>query len=175
MKTYKTNITIEFFIFKLVWVSNFILNNFRFLDHIYPEQVFLIKTRKSDYLHWILNIQISWSTKFQFKLTILIYWTKFAKKEHFGWKQRKWTSPLSSACSLTISIFGTKFPQKWHFWLKIEKVNITMEFCIFKLVKVPNFSLNWKFWLSRPNLHKTRISSWNWKKQTSPLNSTSLN
>ena len=32
----------------------------------------------------------------------------------------------------------------WHLvQLQTEKVNITMEFCIFKLVLVPNFSLSW--------------------------------
>ena len=28
---------------------------------------------------------------------------------------------------------------------KTENVNITIEFCMFKLVQVPNFTLNWKF------------------------------
>ena len=43
---------------------------------------------------------------------------------------------------LTILIFWTKFGQKGYFRSKTEKVNITIEFCIFELVQVPNFSLN---------------------------------
>ena len=30
--------------------------------------------------------------------------------------------------------FWTKFAQKGYFWLKTEKVNTTIEFCIFDLV-----------------------------------------
>ena len=46
----------------------------------------------------------------------------------------------------TILIFWTKFDQKGYFQLKTEKVNTTIEFCIFKLVWVPSFSWNWQFW-----------------------------
>ena len=35
--------------------------------------------------------------------------------------------------------FGIQFAQKGYFQLKIEKVNITIEFCIFELVQVLNF------------------------------------
>ena len=36
---------------------------------------------------------------------------------------------------------------KWLFLVKNKKVDITMEFCIFELVKVPNFTLNnFEFW-----------------------------
>ena len=37
------------------------------------------------------------------------------------------------------------------FWLRTEKVKI-IEFWIFKLVMVPNFSLKWQFWIFGPNL-----------------------
>ena len=63
-------------------------------------------------MHWILHIRISLNTKFQLKVTILLFWTKFA--------------------------------QKVHFLCKTEKV--TTDFCIFALVLVPNFPLNWQFW-----------------------------
>ena len=39
-------------------------------------------------------------------------------------------------------IFWIKFAQKGYFWSKIEKVDITNEFCIFELGYLPNFSLN---------------------------------
>ena len=43
--------------------------------------------------------------------------------------------------NLTILIFWIKFVQS-----KTEKLNITIEFCIFKMFWVPNFSLHWQFW-----------------------------
>ena len=33
-------------------------------------------------------------------------------------------------------------------------MNTTIKFCIFELAKVPNFSLNWQFWICSPNLPK---------------------
>ena len=55
-------------------------NNFGFLDQIYPRRVFVVKNRKCEHHHWILHIRISFGTKFQLKLTISIFRTKFAKK-----------------------------------------------------------------------------------------------
>ena len=46
----------------------------------------------------------------------------------------------------TILNFWTKFTQERYLCSKTEKVNIIIEFRIFKLVLVPNFSLNWQFW-----------------------------
>ena len=39
---------------------------------------------------------------------------------------------------LTILIFWTKFAQKGEFWSETKKVNIIIEFRIFKLEYVPN-------------------------------------
>ena len=50
-------------------------------------------------------------------------------------------------------------------------MNTTTEFCIFKLVKIPNFSLNWQVWLFGPNLPKKGVSRLKQKKWTVPLNS----
>ena len=48
----------------------------------------------------------------------------------------------------TILNFWTNFAQERYLWSKTEKLNIIIEFCSFKLVLAPNFSLNWKFWFS---------------------------
>ena len=32
-----------------------------------------------------------------------------------------------------------------------EKKNITIEYYIFEIVLVPNFNLNWQFWIFGPN------------------------
>ena len=66
---------------------------------------------------------------------------------------------------------GTSFVQKWNFCSKMEKVDINIEFCIFELVKVPNFSLNWKFWGFGLNLPNKGISCLKQKKWTPPLSS----
>ena len=62
-----------------------------------------------------MYIRISLGIKFQLKLTILIFWTKFALKGCFR--------------------------------SKTEKVNTIIELWLLELVQVPNFSLNWQFWL----------------------------
>ena len=46
---------------------------------------------------------------------------------------------------LAISNIRTQFPKKWYFWSKMEKGCIAIEFCIFELVLMANFSLNWQF------------------------------
>ena len=68
-KTEKVNTTIEFCIF-----------NLHFLDQICPKRVFPVKTEKSEHDQWILHIRIYISTKFQLKLTVLIFWTNLPKK-----------------------------------------------------------------------------------------------
>ena len=66
----------------------------------------------------------------------------------------------------TILNCWTKFAQKRYFWSRTEKVNIIIEFHIFKLVLVPNFSLNWQFWLFWPDLPKKGCSDLKQKKET---------
>ena len=74
-----------------------------------------------------IELWISLGTKFQVKLKILFFWTKFAQKEYS--------------------------------WSKTEKVNIVIEFCIFKLVWVPNFSLDLTIGFFGPNFPKKGVSS----------------
>ena len=62
--------------------------------------------------HWILYIQISLSTKFQFKLTILIFWTKLVQKRYFWLKTQKVDITMGFQLKLTILSFWTKFAQK---------------------------------------------------------------
>ena len=45
--------------------------------------------------------------------------------------------------------------------------HISIEFCIFEIVKVLNLSLNQEFWVLRSNLHKNSISGWKRKKWAS--------
>ena len=58
---------------------------------------------------------------------------------------------------LKILIFWIKFALKEYFRSKMEKVNITIAFCIFELVWVPNFNLQKQFWILESNLPKKCI------------------
>ena len=79
----------------------------------------------------------------------------YPKKEVSDLKQksehRHWTLHIRISLGtkfhlkLRIMIFSTKFPQKGCFPSRIEKVNTTIEFRIFELDYVPNFTLNWQF------------------------------
>ena len=53
-----------------------------------PKKVFPVENRKSEYHHGILYIWISLGTKFQLKLIILRFWTKFTPKEVFPFENR---------------------------------------------------------------------------------------
>ena len=84
-KTDKIDTTIEFCIFELIFVSNFTLNNFEFLDQICPRKIFMVKNRKSEHHHWIPHIQTSLVTKFPLKLARFaqkgFLWSKTEKSE----------------------------------------------------------------------------------------------
>ena len=60
---------------------------------------------------------------------------------------------------LIILTFWTKFAKKGYFRSKTERVNIMIEFCMFELFYVPNFSLNRQFWFFGPSLPKKGIST----------------
>ena len=76
----------------------------------------------------------NWSTKFQLKLTILIFWIKFSPKRVFSIKNRKsehhhWIMHIQISLGtkfqlkLTILIFWTKFVQKGRFQCKNSSAN----------------------------------------------------
>ena len=79
-------------------------------------------------------------------------WSSFTKKGVLGKKQQKnhhhcilhIRISLGTKCQLklTILIFWTKISQKGCSRSKVENVNTTIEFCIFELVQITNFSWN---------------------------------
>ena len=95
-KTDKIDTTIEFCIIELVFVK-FHFEEFWIFGSDLPKKVFLVKNWKSEHHHWIPHVQFNLGTKFPLKLTILIFWTKFAQKGISSQKQKKWTSPWNSA------------------------------------------------------------------------------
>ena len=86
------------------------------------------------YIFWIVevpNLSLNWQ-----------FWLNLPKKTHIN--QRHWIIRIQISLvskfqlKLITLIFWFKFTLKQHFWLKTEKVNITTESGIFKLVYVPN-------------------------------------
>ena len=150
-----------------------------------PKKSTSSQKQKSEQHHWILHIRIWLATKFQLKVTILIFWTKFAKKGYFWSKTRKANSiffhwiffigirlATKISLKLTILIFWTKFStQKGISDGKWEKMNTAFEFCKFELIYVSSFTLNWQYWQFRLKLPKKGISGRKRKKWTSSLHS----
>ena len=118
----------------------FQIQQFWFLEQISKKKILPVKNTKNEHRYWILHIRISLSTNFRLKLTIAIFWIKFAKKGSY-------------------------------FQFKTGKIDTTIEFCIFELVFVSNFTLNKQFWIFGPNLPKKDIYVQKQKKWTSSLNS----
>ena len=104
------NTTIEFYIFELVQVPNFTLNNFEFLDktnfldQVFPKREFPLNSQ----------IRISLGAKFQLKLTPLIFfWPNLLKKNICSLKQKRsenqhWILPIRIKIS-------TNFSWNWQF------------------------------------------------------------
>ena len=99
-------------------------------------------------------------------------------KEYLVKIGKRWTTYESDIFQISryqTSAWRIIFASKWYFQSKTEKVNSTTKFCVFKLVLLPNFSLNWQFCISGPNLPKKDISSLHQKKWTPPINSACSN
>ena len=77
------NITIEFIIFELVQMKNFILNrSFWFFGPIFfPEMYFLSKKRERKLAHQIQYIKISLGTHFQLKKAYWLFGPHLSKKD----------------------------------------------------------------------------------------------
>ena len=136
-----------------------------------------VKNRNCDYHHWILNIQISLGTKFQFKLTILIFLTKFALKGFFQSKMENIGISVGIKFQLTpiILFFWTKFAQKGYFLIKNTKSESHLWIQNIGICLVIKFQVKWQFWFFGLNWPKRSISGLKQKYWTSPLNSSCLN
>ena len=104
-------------------VSSFSLNdNLFFWTNLLKKSISGRELKKREHPHWILHIHVSLSTKFQPKLTILTFLTKFAQKMYVQSKWKKVNSTNEFFILYTLR----------YFWMKTEKVNITTELCILK-------------------------------------------
>ena len=106
----KKKITIEFYIFELVYVRNFSFNKqFWLLEKISKKRILPVENRKNEHQHRILHIRISLDTNFQLKLTILIFFTKFTKNGYFQSKTDKIDTPLNSALFKLVLVANFSF------------------------------------------------------------------
>ena len=105
---------------------------------------FQCKTDKIDTNIEFCLFELVFVSNFTLDKQFCIFGQNLLKKDIYGQKQKNWTSSLNSAyqislgnkflLKLKILISWTRFTQEGFFWSKIEKVNTTTEFCIFKLV-----------------------------------------
>ena len=123
---------------------------------IFLKRILPIENKRNEHHYWVLYIGVNLSTKFQLKLGILIFWTKFVPESVFTIRNGKskyhhWILHLRISLGtkfqvkLTLLIFWTKFVQKRCFWSIAEKVHTTIELDIFELVCVQNFRLTDSF------------------------------
>ena len=86
------------------------------MDQICPRKIFMFQNRKSEHHHWIPHIQISFGTKFQLKLTILIFfWPDLPKKGVSGLKQKKWTPHIFYIIVYIQTGLARNFSSNWQF------------------------------------------------------------
>ena len=126
-----------------------------------------VDNRKNEHHHWFLHIWISLSTNFQLKVTILILWTKFAKKKVFP--VTNWKVNIIIELRISKLVLVSNFCLNWQFWffwpdlpkkgfsgLKQKKWTPHIFYIILhiQISLVRNFSSNWQFWFFGPNLPK---------------------
>ena len=119
-----------------------------------PNKVFPIKNWKIGHHHWILHIWVSPGTKFQLKLTILIFWTKFAQKGYFQSKSEKMNTTIKFC--IFKSVYTPNFSLNWHFkffWLNLTK----------KVLPIKNWKIehhNWilRIWISPGNKFQLKLT-----------------
>ena len=159
------NITIEFFIFKLLQVPIFSLNwQLRFFgpNMLAKGSYFQSKTDKIDrHHHWILHIWIGFCIKFHFEQTILNLWTKFTQEKYWSSKTEKVNIITIESCIFRLvlvpnSSFWSNLPKKGFSGLKRKKGTPLIFHTILhiQISQARNFSSNWQFWFFGSNLPK---------------------
>ena len=125
------------------------------MDQICPKRVILVQNRKIRHHHWILHIQISLSTKFQHKLIILIFWTKFASKKVFSVKMEKNEHhhcilhihiSISTNFQLKLSILDQIYPKSvsaGKYWSPGRPEDVPLQSPLKILFNHPRDILNW--------------------------------
>ena len=90
----------------------------------------------------MFHIRISLSTNSWLKLTIAIFLTKFVKKVSYFQSRTDKIDTAVEFCIFELQNFRTKLAEERCLWSATGKLNVIIEFRLFKLVLVPNFILN---------------------------------
>ena len=144
-KTYKIDTTIEFCIFKLVFVSLW-TNNFEFWTKFAQERYLWSKAEKVNIIIEFCIFKLVLVPNFSLNWQFWFFWPDLPKKGFSGLKQKKWT-PHIFYINLHIQISLVRnFSPNWqfdfleqicpqrYFQSKTEKLNIAIKFWIFELV-----------------------------------------
>ena len=125
-------ITIEFYIFELVQVLYSSFSKFNILEQSSQKRIFPIENRKTEHHHRVFHIRISLNTKFQLKLTLLTFWTKFVQNRYFQSKKIKWKQHwilnieiswgINFQFEQAIWVFGPNLPEKGILNQKLRKI-----------------------------------------------------
>ena len=118
------NLTIEFFIFELVYLSTIFalkLTIAIFLDQICPKRYFRSKTENMNVIITFRLFKLVLVPNFSLNWWLLFFWLDLPKKSFSGLKQKKWT-PCFFYIILHIQIgLGRNFNSNWHFWFLWNK------------------------------------------------------
>ena len=138
------------------------------------KKLFPVEKWKSEHHYWILRIWINQGTNLRLNWQFWFFGPNLLQKSiwlKIGKSEQLMNSPYSKFLVPSFSFKDkasasrVKFAPKRCFQSKIEKVNSTTELHIFKLVLVPNFSLNRQFSFFWTNLPKKVFSVKNWKSE----------
>ena len=161
-ETKKVNVTIEFRRLKLVraqiWCYT---DDFQFFNQ---KVYFSSKTETVNTTTKFCIFQLVKRINFKLNWQFWLFGSNFSKRDISCLKQKTWKNEryhfverflryLRNRFSLSVKfqlklrtlIFWNKFARRGYFQSKIEKRITTIEFCIFKLVKVTNASFWWPF------------------------------
>ena len=136
------------------------------------------KNTKSEHHHWILHIWISLGTKFQLKLTILSFWSKFAQKGYFQLNMEE-VSITIEFCISDIRL-GAKFHHKLTILIYLDQICPKRVFLLWNR-KSEHHHWILRTWISlskKLQVKLTKLIFWTKfarKKWTSSLNSVYLN
>ena len=95
-------------------------SNFDFLKQICHKKDTTFKNRKSEHYHWILPIRVRPSTNVQLKLTILVFWIKFAPKGFLSNQLYHWILHVQMSLGIKFHFEQTIL----SFWAKKRMFNI---------------------------------------------------
>ena len=79
-----------------------------------PKKIFPIKKKKSEYRYEILHFSICLITKFQIKLTIVSFWTKFTKKGYYQSKTEQSIQGLQAFAFCVVNVSSTVVFEKFE-------------------------------------------------------------